>query len=146
MANPNIAQLGEKYHLTPESRALITNNSRKGIPNRKTAIKKWLDTDIPVADLEGNLTICKAEDAVILAMIRKAVSGSETAAALLLDSLYGKIKNEPDAAKDNTGVDLSLLSVEELKIMAALERKARGLPPVEEGEYVEFTPTDGQPE
>lgn len=136
----------EKYLITPESRALITNNSRKGIPNRKTAIRKWLDVDMEITDLQGNTKLCKAEDAVILAMIRKAALGSEAAATLLLDSVYGKVKNEPDAPLENTGVNLSLLNDAELKVMAALERKARGLPPIEEGNYVAFEETSNNTE
>lgn len=139
VGNPNIAKEGEKYLITPESRALITNNSRKGIPNRKTVISKWLDMTISVPDLEGQMKSVTAKDAVVLAMIRKACAGSEAAAALLLDSVYGKIKTEPDAPQQNTGVDLALLTTDELKVMAALERKARGLPPIEEGEYIPFS-------
>lgn len=145
MSNPNIAEEGKKYLITSESRAHITNNSRKGIPNQKTIISKWLDTSISVPDLEAQMVTVTAKDAVILSMIRKAVAGSEAAAAFLFDRVYGKVKNEPDAPLPDTGVNYALLNDTELKMMAALERKARGLPPLEEGNYIPFTESADTP-
>lgn len=129
-----------KYLITDEDRA--RNPGRKGVPNQKTIISKWLDTNISVPDLEAQMVTVTAKDAVILSMIRKAVAGSEAAATFLFDRVYGKVRNEPDAPLENTGVNLSLLNDAELKVMAALERKARGLPPIDEGEYIESTPVE----
>lgn len=141
MGNPNIAKEGEKYLITPESRALITNNSRKGKPNRSTVANKWLDVKVKVKDLEENDVTVTMEDAIFLAQARKAISfGDTNAAVFCYDQRYGKIKPEESKSDSNSeGVNLSLLTTDELKQMAALERKARGLPPVDEGEYIPFT-------
>ena len=136
-----------QYLSNPENRALITNNSRKGKPNRTTVANKWLDVQIEVTDLKNDPLLCTVEDAIFLAQARKAIAyGDTNAATFCFDMRYGKIKAEESKMEPIEGVNLSLLSTDELKIMAALERKARGLPPIDEGEYIESIPVSETPE
>lgn len=76
--------------------------SRKGIPNRKTDIDKWLDvkTQIknPVTDKLERGTV---RDEVIIKAIAEARKGNIKALAIILDSSYGKITEK----KEITGAD-----------------------------------------
>jgi len=131
---PNNPELAEKYLFTTENRP--TNNSRKGVPNRSTVLAKWLNTKMKTTDLQGNEVECTASDAVVLAQIRKAVAMGDTNAAVFLLGNAPKVQ-ENETAEIKPLHDMSLLTDEEVKIMAAIERKMRGLPPIDEGEYVE---------
>lgn len=114
----SLQNLTDKYQFTAGNRA---GGRTPGSPNRKTVIAKWLNMEIEVSDLKNNLTLCTAEDAIILAMIRKAISGDTNAAHLLLDGKHGKIKNEPEGGEYIPEV-LTGLSDEQLRRMNAAKR------------------------
>jgi len=133
----NVPELREKYLFTSEHRPV--NNSRKGVPNRATVLAKWLNTKMKTTDLEGNEVECSASDAVVLAQIRKAVTmGDTNAAVFLLGNAPKVVEGENSEIKPLH--DMSLLSDAELKQYAAIERKLRGLPPIDEGEYIDSEP------
>jgi len=131
----NVPELREKYLFTSDKRP-ANIGSRKGVPNRATVLAKWLNTKMKVQDLQGNEVECTASDAVVLAQIRKAVAMGDTNAAVFLLGNAPKVQ-ENETAEIKPLHDMSLLTDEEVKIMAAIERKMRGLPPIDEGEYVE---------
>jgi hypothetical protein len=67
----------------------------KGAKNRSTILKKWIETQVEFSDaatgIKGTGTI---EDQIALALIGKAIKGDVMAAKEILDSVYGKIRNE----------------------------------------------------
>ena len=134
----NVPELREKYLFTSDKRP-VNSNSRKGIPNRATVLAKWLNTKMKTTDLQGNEVECTASDAVVLAQIRKAVAMGDTNAAVFLLGNAPKVQ-EGETAEIKPLLDMSSLSTEELKQYAAIERKLRGLPPIDEGEYIESEP------
>lgn len=71
--------------------------SRKGVKNRSTILKKWLEakTEItnPITKKKEKGTV---EDEVILGLITQARKGNVKAVGLILDSLYGKLTNKID--------------------------------------------------
>lgn len=134
---PNNPELAEKYLFTTDNRP--TNNSRKGVPNRATVLAKWLNTKMKTKDLEDNDVECSASDAIVLAQIRKAVVMGDTNAAVFLLGNAPKV-TENENVEIKPLEDMSLLSDEELKKYAAIQRKLRGLPPIDEGEYIDSEP------
>lgn len=92
MAGPdNIA--GQGFHTNPERRS---NGRPKGSKNRSTILKQFLELPLKSKpsghdniDLPDGLTL---EDAVQLALIRKATDGDVTAIKEIQDTLHGKLK------------------------------------------------------
>lgn len=112
----------EKYHITKEARALITNNSRKGIPNRKTVISRILEMQTKAQDFDGNENSMSVEDAIIVAMVRKAKDGGDVNAAhLLLDGKYGKVAAITETPPES-GPDMSGMSEKQLRMIAEARR------------------------
>lgn len=67
----------------------------KGKQNRSTVLRKWLDVPVDFSDaLTGAHVKGTVEDQIALALIRKAISGDVGAAKEILDSVYGKVRNE----------------------------------------------------
>lgn len=130
-------ELREKYLFTADKQPL--NKSRKGVPNRSTVLAKWLNTRMKTTDLQGNEVECTASDAVVLAQIRKAVAMGDTNAAVFLLGNAPKVV-EGETAEIKPLRDMSILTDDEVKTLAAIERKMRGLPPIDEGEYISSEP------
>lgn len=86
--------------------------SRKGIPNRATVLKKWLNCTVNVLNpITGGQTKVTVEDEVILALITRARAGDVPAIREILDSVYGKQGNtnlnlNPDDLKNLTDAEL----------------------------------------
>src|SRR5215472_17796807 len=67
---------------------------RKGIPNRKTVLQKWLTTKLSVRNpTTGEQQKGTVEDEIILALISKARRGDVAAIREILDTMYGKLSN-----------------------------------------------------
>jgi hypothetical protein len=109
------------------------------VPNRATVLAKWLNTKMKTKDLEDNDVECTASDAIVLAQIRKAVVMGDTNAAVFLLGNAPKV-TENENVEIKPLEDMSLLSDDELKKYAAIQRKLRGLPPIDEGEYIDSEP------
>lgn len=73
--------------------------SRKGVPNRSTTLKRWLEVK-RVIDADGNpmgkTVKGTVEDEIILALIGKALKGDVAAIREVLDTRYGKAKEHQD--------------------------------------------------
>ncbi|MGE0109042.1 MAG: DUF5681 domain-containing protein [Bdellovibrionales bacterium] len=83
-------------NLTPwqEGQSGNPSGKRKGTLNRATILKRYLSAnlkeapeDIPI-ELEGRITV---EEAISLALIKKALSGDIAAIREVQDTVYGKI-------------------------------------------------------
>ncbi|MDQ3903167.1 MAG: hypothetical protein M3247_05975, partial [Thermoproteota archaeon] len=83
-----------------------SRRSRKGVPNRSTVLKRWLEVR-RVIDGDRNPTgkpiKGTVEDEIILALINKALQGDVAAIREILDTRYGKTKEQQDV---NLSVDL----------------------------------------
>lgn len=67
----------------------------KGAKNRATILKKWLDLPCEVDDpLTGQPTTGTIEDRIALALITKGLKEDVAAIKEILDSVYGKPKQE----------------------------------------------------
>lgn len=81
--------------------------SRKGIPNRATVFKKWLETRIKIEDPKdpkGKLTVTLLE-AAALGQIESARQGNTSAWKEIQDSIHGK-------QVEKSEVDLSVSKIE----------------------------------
>lgn len=88
MANPE--------NIIPPKKGEIRNpNGRpSGSKNRKTLLKKWLELS---ADVLAPITNAKfegtVEDAVYIALVKKALDGDVNAIKEISDTMYGKLKD-----------------------------------------------------
>ena len=74
-----------------------SNGRPKGIKDRSTILKKWLEVAAKVKNPETNAeTIGTIEDKIGLSLIAKALTGDVQAIKEINDTLYGKI---PDKTK-----------------------------------------------
>ncbi len=71
------------------------NGRPKGVKNRSTILKKWLELPCELANpLTGESTLGTIEDRIALALISKALREDVPAIKEIFDSVYGKIKIE----------------------------------------------------
>lgn len=95
----------------------------KGTLNRSTVLKRYLGAkmksnpeDIPV-ELEGKITV---EDAIALALIKKALSGDVAAIREVQDTVHGKITDTSEVQHSYTKMESVMISDEDGE-MKALE-------------------------
>ncbi len=104
--------MGNSTNLKPftsENQPPGANKSRKGIPNRATLLRKWLDVKIKTKNRAGRLVTATVEDEVVLSLIDQAKKGNVKAQALILDSVYGKVADKLEA--DITGETTTTLVI-----------------------------------
>lgn len=107
--------MGTESNLKPftsENQPSGEKKSRKGIPNRATVFKKWLNTKIEIADPKNKdapkLTVTLLE-AAALGQIESAMKGNTNAWKEIQDTLHGKIADKhehsgPDGAPIQTQI------------------------------------------
>lgn len=67
---------------------------KKGIPNRSTIIKRWLEvSEYAENPISGEFEYLTQEELITLALIQKARCGNVHAYKSLMDSAYGKPQN-----------------------------------------------------
>lgn len=141
LANLNPAKPGEVRN--PNGRP--KGQTRAHTIRNMLAVKITIDSDIEGVPATTTVTV---KEAIEIKMARKAINGDVVAAAWLYDNAYGKQRPGGDGDGEGSGnnnvLDYSLLNDADLKIMAAMERKARGLPPIDEGEYISYTETTNE--
>jgi hypothetical protein len=72
-----------------------------GSKNRRTILKNWLETPIKLENPETKeIVSCTLEDRVVLALIKKALSGDVPAIKEIHDVLYRKIKETIEFQKE----------------------------------------------
>lgn len=81
--------IGKGFDARPEN---INRNGRpKGVKNRSTLIRKWIETKIkdknPITNKKENTTL---ENHIIIALIHRAMKGDVNAFKEIMDSVYGK--------------------------------------------------------
>ena len=80
--------------------------------NRASLLRRWLDTPITVAPLADDATPepGTVEDAVAVALLRRALTGDPRAFREVMDSVYGKVPAQPlaDPAPRVTTVTLHI--------------------------------------
>lgn len=65
----------------------------KGVKNRSTILKKWIELDCTISDPETGKDISGTiEDKIALALIGKALKGDVPAIREIYDSIYGKME------------------------------------------------------
>lgn len=93
---------------TSENQPAPEKKSRKGIPNRATVFKRWLDTKIQIADPTDpkakKLKVTLLE-AAALGQIKSATEGNTSAFKEIMDTLHGKIVEKSE-------VDLTVSKIE----------------------------------
>lgn len=88
IGNPNIAELGKKYHFTSETRP--TNNSRKGSPNWATLFKRYLNQDATITKPNGEKIKIKAKDAIVIKVLENAMKTGDVATVkMMMDRMDG---------------------------------------------------------
>jgi len=71
------------------------NGRPVGSKNRKTLLKKWLELSADVlAPITNESTSGTVEDAVYLALIKKALDGDVNAIKEISDTMYGKLTDK----------------------------------------------------
>ena len=91
-----IAEDGKVTRFTSENQPK-KRRSRKGIPNRSAALRKWLTAKKkiinPITKAQDRGTV---EDEVVLALIAKAVKGDVPAIREILDTMSGKLTDKQE--------------------------------------------------
>ncbi len=88
------------------------NGRPLGSKNRKTLLKKWLelsaDVLAPISNDQFNGTV---EDAVYIALIKKALDGDVNAIKEISDTMYGKLKDSMEVSGDLniTGFEIEVI-------------------------------------
>lgn len=132
---PNSKQLA---NLKPATKGEVRNpkGRGKGNLNASTVIKKWLSAGEKVKNpLTQKMEVLTQTDLITLGQLVKARKGDTAAFNALLDRAYGKPKQVLDMDLTSEGesivpptekaIDLSKLSKEELRTLAALQKKIR---------------------
>ena len=88
-------------NIIPPVKGEIRNPKGKpvGTKNRKTLLRKWLELNASVlTPITGEQQTGTIEDAVNIALIKKALEGDVNAIKEINDTLYGKITEKHDIA------------------------------------------------
>lgn len=92
------------------------NGRPKGTKNRSTIAKYWLDTiqehNNPITGIDEHLS---NEDIITIKLILQANSGCVKSYKALMDSAYGHPKQQIEETINNSGLDLSGLTTDELR-------------------------------
>lgn len=95
--NPHTIK-GKGFDVHPEN---IGGGRPKGVKNRSTILKKWLEVISKVKHPETSKLIPGTlEDKVQLALINKALKGDVQAIKEINDTLYGKIADKSEVKTD----------------------------------------------
>ncbi len=109
---PRNTELSEKElaNLKPYSKGVSGNPAGKiaGTKSRKILLRQWLDFedefDNPLKDPSAPLEKMSVESRIILALIKKAISGDLPSIIEIQDTLYGKIKNTVEIEQQSAQV------------------------------------------
>jgi hypothetical protein len=92
------------------------NGRPKGSKNRSTIAKYWLSMEQSISNpLTGQKETISQEDAMTLALIKKAREGDTNAYKALMDSGYGAPVQQVEQTQTN--VDLTGMSTDEIKLL-----------------------------
>ena len=80
-----------KEHTFDKHPEYIGEGRKKGVKNRSTILKKWIEVKVKIKEKEVFGTV---EDEINLALITKALSGDVQAIKEINDTLYGKIPDK----------------------------------------------------
>jgi hypothetical protein len=107
----------EKYKW-PKGFAPNPSGRPKGSLNRKTIVKRWLESEETIKNpITGEKEKLTQADIMTLALIKKARSGDVQAFKELMDSAFGKIKDELEQTVSfNDTEDIKKAFLESLKI------------------------------
>ena len=94
--NPNSLKNLEKSVKFTKGDSRIKKGRTKGSRNRRTIFLEFLEHKTECTDPAGNTVRLSLADQVALAVINKATEGHVSAANLVLDCAYGKIKDIPE--------------------------------------------------
>jgi hypothetical protein len=103
-------------HKMQKGTTLNPNGRPKGSKNRSTIAKYWLSMEQSISNpLTGQKETISQEDAMTLALIKKAREGDTNAYKALMDSGYGAPVQQVEQTQTN--VDLTGLSTDEIKLL-----------------------------
>jgi len=112
MARDDIARHQFTSENQPENRG-----RRKGIPNRSTALKKFLSGKVDLRQLPPGAKAQKGtvEDQIILALIARAIRGNVPAIREILDTVYGKVSDKHELSGEVRGGPIPITIIEAIK-------------------------------
>lgn len=91
MGNGNLKPFSKEHQPT-------NRKSRKGVPNRATVFKKWLETKINIDDPNtGKKVKVTLLEAAALGQIQSAMDGNTSAWKEIQDTLHGKLEDKVKA-------------------------------------------------
>lgn len=98
-----------KHQFTSENQP-AKRGRPKGSHNRKNLLRKWLEIedffDNPLKAPDAPLVLMSVESRIILALIKKAISGDLASIIEIQDTMYGKIKNTVEMEQQSAQVVL----------------------------------------
>jgi len=107
---------GGEIHLLEKGETANPNGRPKGVKNRSTILRKWLELNEKLKNpITGEIEQLTVEDAVILALISKARKGDVAAIREILDTNYGKITESLNIETNELKKTVNDLFPEELK-------------------------------
>jgi len=107
---------GGEIHLLEKGETANPNGRPKGVKNRSTILRKWLELNEKLKNpITGEIEQLTVEDAVILALISKARKGDVAAIREILDTNYGKITENLNIETNELKKTVNDLFPEELK-------------------------------
>jgi len=122
--NPNSLKNLEKAVKFTKSDNRIKKGRTKGSRNRKTIFLELLEHKTECTDPAGNTTKLSFADQIALAIINKATEGHVSAANLVLDCAYGKLKDTPEAVEQPLPhIDWSKYTEDDLVVLSDLIKK-----------------------
>ncbi len=92
-------------NIIPPVKGEIRNPKGKpvGTKNRKTLLKKWLELNANIlTPITGEKVDGTIEDAVYIALIKKALDGDVNAIKEISDTMYGKLKDSMEHSGEVT--------------------------------------------
>lgn len=106
--------------------------SRKGIPNRATALRKWLKGKVrlhtyhlPSGSTLGDGQRGTVEDQIALALIARACRGNVPAIKEILDTVYGKVTDKQELTGPNGEPITIIEAVEPIEVLKARFERQR---------------------
>mgnify|MGYP000897751395 CR=1 FL=1 len=104
----------------------------KGTLNRSTVLKRYLSARLPVNpsdipfELDGKITV---EEAIALALIKKALTGDIAAIKEVQDTVYGKIVDKSELSHSYTQMGYVLIGQEGCTQQLTFDVGSEALPP-----------------
>jgi len=121
--NPNSLKNLKKAVKFTKGDSRIKNGRAKGSRNRRTIFLELLEHMSDCTDPAGNTVELSLADQIALAIINKATEGHVSAANLVLDCAYGKLKDIPEAEQPIPQIDWSRYTEEDINLLNDLIKK-----------------------